>query len=339
MTRPALKSTFLATSMALAVGFPAIAQEFTIRAQTHNSQNSTTGQGIAQFVDDVDVMSGGRLKIEMYYSNSVVKQTEALEAAATGIIDVDMTGAANATGRDRAFQFVGDVMGGYDTPWQYYAWLYSGGGMEAAQPLYEKYGLHLVGFHLAGQESLVSTRSIGNVAELKDWKFRSPPGLETEMFSKLGASPIVMDYSEVATGLETKIIDGADVSSLANNLSLGAYDIAKYTTYPGFHAMPSEHFAIRKDLWDSLPEDLQRILEVAVMKLAFAVTMEGAVQNEIAVKELTEQGVTLQDWSAEDRAAFRDAAKQAWAEFAGDNDLAKSLIQSHLDFLTTINAN
>ena len=69
-------------------------------------------------------MSGGRIEIEMFYSSSVVKSVETFDAAATGILDGDMTGGAYQTGKNPAFQFVGDIMGGYDTPWQQYAWLY-----------------------------------------------------------------------------------------------------------------------------------------------------------------------------------------------------------------------
>ncbi|MEZ5450944.1 MAG: hypothetical protein R3E89_18920 [Thiolinea sp.] len=38
-----------------------------------------------------------------------------------------MTGGAYQTGKNPAFQFVGDIMGGYDTPYQQLSWLYYGG--------------------------------------------------------------------------------------------------------------------------------------------------------------------------------------------------------------------
>ena len=60
------------------------------------------------------------------------------------------------------------------------------------------------------------------------------------VFANLGASPIVMDFTEIFTALETGIIDGADASNIATNVSLGLYDIVKHTNYPGFHSMPSD---------------------------------------------------------------------------------------------------
>ncbi|MEZ5449985.1 MAG: hypothetical protein R3E89_13785 [Thiolinea sp.] len=55
-------------------------------------------------------------RVEPFFSSSVVKTVETFDAAATGIVDCDMTGGAYQTGKNPAFQFVGDIMGGYDTP-------------------------------------------------------------------------------------------------------------------------------------------------------------------------------------------------------------------------------
>ena len=72
----------------------------------------------ATFVEDVTAMSNGEIKIEMFYSSAVVKSTETFDAAATGILDCDMTGGAYQTGKNPAFQFAGDLMGGYQNPYQ-----------------------------------------------------------------------------------------------------------------------------------------------------------------------------------------------------------------------------
>src|SRR3546814_20961282 len=81
--------------------------------------------------------------------------------------------------------------------------------------------------------------------------------------------------------------------------------------------MPSDHLAIRKDAWDALPDDLKRIVEVAMQKLSFQTALTFEVENNKAAAALREQGVTLHAWSEEDRGAFRQAAQeagQAWAE-------------------------
>jgi TRAP-type C4-dicarboxylate transport system substrate-binding protein len=327
-----------AASAAAIVGLSlaASAQEYTLRIQTHFGPETPSGKLAAQFVDDVTVMAGGRLAIEMFYSSAVVKSAETFDAAATGILDGDMTGGAYQTGKNPAFQFVGDIMGGYDTPWQQLAWLYYGGGYEQANELYNQFNMQLIGWWVPGLESLSSSKSLAGPEDLKDWKFRSPPGLETEIFANMGASPIVMDFTEIFTALETGIIDGADASGLANNVGLGLYDLVDHATYPGFHSMPSDHLAIRKDAWDALPEDIQRIFSVAMQKLALQTSLTFEVKNQEAAAALAAQGVKLHDWSVEDRAAFRKAAQQAWQGWADKTPEARALVDSHVEFMTQL---
>ncbi|MCB1403137.1 MAG: TRAP transporter substrate-binding protein DctP, partial [Rhodobacteraceae bacterium] len=251
------------------------------------------------------------------------------------ILDCDMTGGAYQTGKNPAFQFVGDIMGGYDTPFQQLGWLYAGGGMEVAQKLYNKYGMELIGWWVVGQESLASTKPIAGVADIQEWKFRSPPGMETKIFEKLGAKPIVMDFTEVFTALESGIIDGADASILANNQGMGLYDIARNATYPGFHSMPSDHLACNKAVWDAMPENHQRIIKVAMEKLGLEQALTSAKANAEAATALKEAGVNLWDWSPEDRAAFRAAAIETWPEFATTPE-AMELVESHTAYLKSI---
>ena len=311
----------------------AFAQDVTLRIQTHYATEHPTGKMLAQWVDDVQTMSGGEISIEMFYSSSVVATVETFDAAINGILDCDATGGAYQTGKNPAFQFVGDIMGGYDTPWQQYSWLYYGDGYEAAQELYNAQGMQLIWWAIYGQESFASSKPIAGPADLVGWKFRSPPGMETEIFEKMGASPIVMDFTEIFTALETGIIDGADASGLANNVGLGLYDIVKHANYPGFHSMPSDHLACNQAVWEGLTEQQRRIMETAWQKLSFQIAMFNEKANTEAAAMLQEQGVTLYDWSTEDKAAFRVAAQAAWDDWATRSPEAAALVESHKDYL------
>lgn len=331
-----ITKTLLATAVGATVALAPLAasaqESRTLRIQTHYAPETPSGKLAQEFFDDVQTMSGGSLTIEPFFSSSVVKSVETFDAAATGILDCDMTGGGYQTGKNPAFQFVGDIMGGYDTPYQQLSWLYYGGGLDAAQKLYNKYGMELIGWWVYGQESLASSKPIRNADDFKDWKFRSPPGMETKIFEKLGAKPIVMDFTEIFTALESGIIDGADASGLANNVGLGLYDIVKHTNYPGFHSMPSDHLACNKEVFDSLTEQQQRIMKVAMQALALKTALTFEKKNAEAAAELQEKGVTLHEWSPEDRQKFRDAAQATWPEFATTPE-AKELVQAHLDYL------
>ena len=330
-----IKKMGVAASALALTATVASAQTTNLRIQTHYAPETVSGKLAQQYVDDVVAMSNGEIQVEMFFSSSVVKSVETFDAAATGILDCDMTGGGYQTGKNPAFQFVGDIMGGYDTPYQQLSWLYYGGGLEAAAPLYNKYGMELIGWWVYGQESFASSKPIAKVDDFKGWKFRSPPGMETKIFEKLGASPIVMDFTEIFTALETGIIDGADASGLANNVGLGLYDIVKYANFPGFHSMPSDHLACNKAVFDAMPAHHQRIMKVAMEALALRTALTFEKANAEAAAKLRSEGVTLSQWAPEELAKFRAAAQATWPEFATTPE-AQALVESHMAYLTQL---
>ncbi len=325
----------LAVTAAAAMAATSVSAATTLRIQTHFSPETLSGQMAAKYVEDVQTMSNGEIEIEMFYSSSVVKSVETFDAAVNGILDCDMTGGAYQAGKNPAFQFAGDLLGGYTNPYQQMSWMLHGGGREALNSLYNSYDMEFVGWWIPGPESLSSTKPIRGVDDFKDWKFRSPPGLATLVFSNLGASPIVMDFNEIFTALETGIIDGADAANLTNNVGLGLYDIAEHTNYPGFHSMPADHLACNKAVWDELPEHHQRILTVAMDSLALHNATINEVKNSQTAKDLRAKGVNLYEWSPEELAKFRAAVKSGWTEFA-TTDESKALLKSHIDFLVNL---
>ncbi len=325
----------IAASVAAAATFTANAQTTNLRIQTHFSPETLSGQMAAEFLEDIDAMSNGEIQVEMFYSSAVVKSAETFDAAATGILDCDMTGGSYQTGKNPAFQFAGDLAGGYTNPYQQMAWLLHGGGYDTLNELYNDHGMEFIGWWIPGPESLSSIRPIRGVDDFKDWKFRSPPGMMTMVFKNLGASPIVMDFNEIFTALETGIIDGADAANLTNNVGLGLYDIVEHTNFPGFHSMPADHLTCRKDVWDAMPAHHQAILKIGMQALALKNATANEVANARTAKELRAKGINLYEWSEEELNKYRAAVKNGWTEFATTPE-AKSLLDSHISFLVDL---
>lgn len=335
---PKAASTGAATAAALAIAAGAAgAAETNLRIQTHFSPETLSGQMAAEFIEDITAMSNGEIKVEMFYSSAVVKSAETFDAAATGILDCDMTGGAYQTGKNPAFQFAGDLAGGYLNPYQQMAWLLHGGGYDQLNDLYNAHNMEFIGWWIPGPESLSSTRPIRSTEDFKNWKFRSPPGMLTMVFKNLGASPIVMDFNEIFTALESGIIDGADAANLTNNVGLGLYDIAEHTNYPGFHSMPADHLTCRKDVWEAMPAHHQAILKVAMQALALRNATANEVNNARTAKELRAKGINLYEWTPEELAKYRAAVQKGWTEFATTPE-AKALLESHIAFLKELGA-
>ena len=64
-------------------------------------------------------------------------------------------------------------------------------------------------------------------------------------------------------------------------------------------------------------------------KLALQTTLTFEVANREAAAELAAAGVTIYDWSPEDRAAFRAAAQTAWDNWADKTPEARALVDAH----------
>ena len=306
----------------------------TLKFETHFSAAQPSGEVATQLAKNVEKFSGGSIKVQLFHGASVTgKSAEVFNSARTGIIDCDFTGGAYQTGKNAAFQFAGDIMGAYENPYQQYGFLEHPGAREAIAKLYNKYGMEFVGWWIPGHESLISSKPLPDVASLKDFKFRSPPGMESMIFTALGAKPIVMDFGEVPTALQTGLIDGADYSSLATNYAGGHYEQNKYATYPGFHSMPADHLACNTKVWKKLKPHERGAMKAGIEIAGRTITSLVERKNAEAVKALNEMGVTLHDWSREDRLKFRNAALGAWEEWKKKSPEAAALIEIHKAYM------
>lgn len=314
-----------------------VAQATDLKIHTHFSNETLSGKMAAEFVEDVQKMSNGEIKIDLLFGGTLVKSQEIFDAAVDGVVDCDMSGGAYQTSKDPAWQFTGDLLGGYTNPYQQLAWLLHNDGYTTINALHNEYDMEFVGWWIPGPESLTSTRPIRGVADFKDWKFRSPPGMATLVFKNLGASPIVMDFNEIFTALETGIIDGADAANLTNNVGLGLYDIGEHTNFPGFHSMPADHLSCNKDVWDAMPAHHQHIMKIAMQALALRNATINEVSNARTAKELRAKGINLYEWSEEELGKYRNAVKAGWTEFA-TTEASKALLKSHVDFLVDLGA-
>jgi len=72
---------------------------------------------------------------------------------------------------------------------------------------------------------------------------------------------------------------------ISDTLVAHAHEFAKYPLYPGFHSMPVIEVSINKDIYDSLPEDLQTILNESVSVFARDMVSQLDEQNQVAVAE------------------------------------------------------
>ena len=104
-----------------------------------------------------------------------------------------------------------------------------------------------------------STRPINTPDDLKGFKIRVPPSpLWTSLFKALGASPASINFSEVYSALQTKVVEGQE-----NALSLleiaKLYEVQKYVSMTD-HMWDGQWILANGKTWTSIPKDLQDII-------------------------------------------------------------------------------
>jgi TRAP-type mannitol/chloroaromatic compound transport system substrate-binding protein len=100
--------------------------------------------------------------------------------------------------------------------------------------------------------------------------------------------------------------------------------------------MPQDHLAINKAKWDSLPADVEAIVEAALEKAALDRWTQTNLVNAEVARELVAKGVTLHAWSETDRRAYREEAQAVWQSWAQRTPLAKQAFESSIAFMKRI---
>lgn len=326
-------ATFIATLIA-AAPFHANAQEYTLKFQSSDASGVPNFVIEQEWAERVGQMSGGRISVEMLPVGSVVEHAETQDAIAAGILDGHITDTSYFTGKDPAFGLIANPVGAWSAPSEMLRFVEYGGGKELMNEMLAPYGLHFIGAVTPGLEAFVSSKPLDGVADLKGLKMRAPEGMVQEVFAAAGASPVNIPQSEVFTSLDKKVIDAADATVFSTNQAMGLHDVAKHPVYPGFHSMPMLEVSINKAKWDSMPADLQAILEVSVRDLARDMEAQLAMKDlEAVAKARAEGGVTIHNWSDVERAKFRKIATSQWQKVAARSENAQKVYDTLVKYL------
>jgi TRAP-type mannitol/chloroaromatic compound transport system substrate-binding protein len=325
-----------AAALLIAGSGTATAETWTVQASM--PAGSSIFNHVSEWAKKLSTMTGGEIDINLVPAGAVVPPTETMDAIADGILQGDFTATVYFGGRDKVFAIMGDLVAGYDTPWQYLSYCYQGGGKEIFQEAFDKYGggnVKVIGCSPYARESFTSTIPIKGVDDLKGVKLRSPQGLAAEVFERAGAAPVGLPGSEIITSLQKGVIQAADYSSYTEDKSVGMHDIAKFPIYPGIHSMPVLHFTVNKGKWEKLSEANQLIIDVwyraAMMDLIQ--TLEISDRQLVAKDRASGGDITVIDWPQAERDKFRAIAMTAWKDFSEGSDLAKKSYDSNIRFM------
>jgi TRAP-type mannitol/chloroaromatic compound transport system substrate-binding protein len=319
------------------MSIPAAAETITWKCQSMYGAGQPNYKNFVQFTEDVKVMSGGRLVIKPLSAKTIVPTFELLDAIQAGVLEAMHTGAVYYSGKEAGLALITDLIYAWTAPWESEGWFYYGGGKELLNEYYNKYGITAIGVVQWGFESFPAKFPINSMADYKGHKFRSPQGMTADTLGKLGAGVVILPGGEVYSALDKGVVEGTDWGTPSMNMALGFNQVCKYFVYPENRSAPMSEFSVRTEKWNALPDDLKRIVEVAVRKWnAHNLQTLGVLDAEAVNKWIAQGGVAL-NWTKEARDDMRTfVRKEIWPLWSGRSAFAKKVLTSQVNWMVKI---
>ncbi len=303
-----------AASAAAATAAPAAAKR--ILRYAHN-QATTTSQhkGVEFFKKLVEERSKGALEIQIFPSSQLGGQQQATEGVALGTIDFTQQPSSAGT-------ILAPALVAVDLPFLFPSEavavkvLNGAVGAELGRTLEPK-GIRALGYWPVGNVQIsTSARAVKTPDDLKGLKIRVLPSpLLTATYKAWGASPTSIDYAELYTALQQKVVDGQE-NPPVGMVQTKLYEVQKYLSMTN-HRVFFYLAMMSKKTFDSLSPALQQIVIQADLE-AQAEFIKLLHQEEAdALKVLEQKGMTILQLSEKEREAFRTASLPVYDQFAG----------------------
>jgi TRAP-type transport system periplasmic protein len=152
-----------------------------------------------------------------------------------------------------------------------------------------------------------STKPIVQPSDLQGFKIRVPvSALWTSLFKSLGASPTSINFSEVYSALQTKVVDGQE-NPPAIISAAKLYEVQKYCSLTN-HMWDGWWFLVNQRAWAGLPPDIQEIVSKNINAAALLQREDVAKQNASLKSDLEAKGLIFNNV---DPGPFRETLSKA----------------------------
>jgi tripartite ATP-independent transporter DctP family solute receptor len=165
------------------------------------------------------------------------------------------------------------------------------------------------------RQTTSSTKPINTPEDYKGFKIRVPVSpLWTSMFKAFDASPASINFSEVYSALQTKIVEGQE-NPLALISTAKLYEVQKYCSLTN-HMWDGFWFLANRRAWEKIPEDVRAIVARNINAAAVKERVDTAKLNGNLRGELESKGLLF---NQPEVAPFREKLRSAgfYAEWKG----------------------
>lgn len=252
--------------------------------------------------------SGGRLEVRMFPNNQLGGDSDMLSQLRSGALEMFVLSGTNVLStlaRQTSLYGVGFAFKNYAQVWAALDGELGGylRGVIARINLHAFEKLWDIGF----RQITSSTRPILTPEDLKGFKIRVPVSpLWTSLFQHLGAAPTSINFSEVYSALQTRIVDGQE-NPLSLILIAKLYEVQKHISITN-HMWDGQFTLVNGRVWKSLPEDLQEVLARNFNAAALKEREDLVKVNQSVETDLKKLGL---EFHQTDQAAFRAAVSRS----------------------------
>jgi tripartite ATP-independent transporter DctP family solute receptor len=288
---------------------PAFAQaaEFQLKWANNIPATHPSTLRAKEAAEKIKAETKGRVAIEVFPNNQLGGDTDMLSQVRSGAIDIfplsglilqTLVPLAGINGIAFAFKDYKSVWDAMD------------GDLGAfVREANAKVGLHTFEKCLDnGYRNITSsTKPINTPEDLKGFKIRVPVSpLWTSMFKAFGSAPASINFSEVYSALQTKVVEGQE-----NPLSIiqiaKLYEVQKYCSMTG-HMWDGQWVLANGKLWASLPADIKAIVTRNVNEAVVKQREDMAKLNDSVEADLKSKGMAF---NYPDKNAFRAVLAKA----------------------------
>jgi TRAP-type mannitol/chloroaromatic compound transport system substrate-binding protein len=244
--------------------------------------------GAERFAERVKEATDGQIEIKVFAGGELVPPFGTFDAVSSGTVEVG-SGASYYWSKVPAAQWFSAVPFGLNAQGMN-AWFYGGDGLKLWEEVYAPFNLVArpqgnTGVQMGGWFN----KKIESIEDFKGLKMRIP-GLGGKVVAKAGAAVQNVPGGEIFTNLERGVIDATEWVGPLHDLRMGFYQAAKYYYYPGWHEPGTTlEVMFNKKLYDSLPKNLQTILDAVAMETNLWSLSQFEARNGAALLELINQ--------------------------------------------------
>jgi len=304
-------STALAGTLAGTIGAPLIARaqqaQWTYKYANNLPDTHPMNTRARDMAAAIKQETGGRFDLQVFPSSQLGSDTDTLSQLRSGGVEFfTLSGLILSTlVLAASINGMGFIFPNYDTVWK--AMDGDLGGYIRGQ--IEKADLVVMekiwdnGF----RQTTTSTKPIATPDDFRGMKLRVPPSpLWTSMFPAFGASPASINFNEVYSALQTRIVDGQE-NPLAIIATAKLYEVQKYCSLTN-HMWDGFWFLANRRAWEALPDDVRAIVARNVNAAGLKERDDVAKLNATLQQDLAAKGLLF---NQPDPLPFRDKLKAA----------------------------